>query len=592
MATHGARRRTPGLLGYLLVVSVLAGCTSHADRVVDVDPAHAKSVTLAGTTVSLPQGSVAGPGRLTIRTADNPAPGLIDPAGLFTDVTLDGTTLVGSARIDLPLDPGDGTPVAVYRSADDTWGLPDSTLSDDGRSMAVTTPHFTLFGTIRVKADAIMQSAVDFVKRHVTGRAQAPQPTCADEATARAQGVAITSDSGDAVRWCLGMAGGKRVLQAVNNRNFPVIVTYPAVWSRSDVAGSGPSLESFGRWLDTQVPPPRGSADVVIAGGESVALTLSNPAVGGSVSVDMSSAGFLMGIADSGIDALLAVVGGDIRLKAKSGTAVASDVLRQHNIEGLTCITKEASKLGDLRGKSTTTDFADVAKFAVTCGAEIFVIWLEDQHVKGPALVLAKAAATVVSAVTLAGALLTSLTSGLREAWDTAFGEATYRIKVQVTRDLTATDLLNAPVPGMCRHSAGRLSNGSLPGLGATEGFEYISAGQPAPFSSEPTLKPLLADLTADGRTDALTSANCSAGGVSWPNVLLLYSAGPTLLGSLDLSTVYSAEHAEVSSISAQGGDALVSWKTYDGCCFDPRSWTGTVHWDGHQLRMIGAHQT
>lgn len=216
---------------------------------------------------------------------------------------------------------------------------------------------------------------------------------------------------------------------------------------------------------------------------------------------------------------------------------------------------------------------------------------MEDQHVGGPAIVLAKAAALAVAVVTIGGDLLTSLTSGLRQLWNTAFGEARYRIGVQVVRDLTVTDLLSAPVPPMCTHPAGRLRNG-LPGLGPTQGFEYIAAGQPDPYSGIINDKPVFTDVTGDGRQDAVTVAHCSAGGVGWPNVLLLYGSGPTLLGGLDLGDVYAAEHAEVGSLAVQGHDVVVTWQTYEGCCFDMRTWTGTLRWDGQQLRMTGAHQS
>ncbi len=78
----------------------------------------------------------------------------------------------------------------------------------------------------------------------------------------------------------------------------------------------------------------------------------------------------------------------------------------------------------------------------------------------------------------------------------------------------------------------------------------------------------------------------CSAGGVSWPELILVYSTGPKLLGYTDLGDITPTEHSDVESMSANSGDLRVAWNSYEGCCFNQVRHTGHVHWDGTRLVM------
>ena len=148
-------------------------------------------------------------------------------------------------------------------------------------------------------------------------------------------------------------------------------------------------------------------------------------------------------------------------------------------------------------------------------------------------------------------------------------------------------DLLTAPVPALCRHAAGRLHDGALPIADPGAGYGRLAFG-------EPGLGPVLTDLTGDGDRDAAVVFRCSAGGVAWPDTVLFYGPGATLLGAADLSTVTNdvdVEHATVSSIAADGTDVAVRWTTTRGCCFNPRSWSARLHWDGRAVRILGAQR-
>lgn len=156
------------------------------------------------------------------------------------------------------------------------------------------------------------------------------------------------------------------------------------------------------------------------------------------------------------------------------------------------------------------------------------------------------------------------------------------------TRAVQAHDLLTAPVPELCQHPSGRLRDGQLPGLGPSDGYEFISAGGPTPFGTT-GVAPVLADLTGDGEGDAAAVASCSAGGVSWPDTVLFYGPGTRLLGAADIHSVHPVEHADVQTMSLEGKDIRITWATYEGCCFNRISWTARLHWDGKEVKILDA---
>jgi len=101
---------------------------------------------------------------------------------------------------------------------------------------------------------------------------------------------------------------------------------------------------------------------------------------------------------------------------------------------------------------------------------------------------------------------------------------------------------------------------------------------------------PVLTDITGDGRRDAVVVMDCNAGGVGWPQWLLLYGPGPKLLGAIDMGKqAPSAEHASVSRLRVIGRTIAVDWSTYEGAGFGTRLWHGTASWSGGAWRLTGA---
>lgn len=146
---------------------------------------------------------------------------------------------------------------------------------------------------------------------------------------------------------------------------------------------------------------------------------------------------------------------------------------------------------------------------------------------------------------------------------------------------VSLADLLKAPVPPLCQHAAGHLENGVFKGLDPSQGFEFLSApsvdpGEGLALGDEATA-PVFADLNHDGETDGAAIISCSAGGVSWPDNLLIYGPGPQLIGSADL-TRDKTEHADVKSLQWTDNQLKVDWVSYNGCCFFATHRSATVN--------------
>ena len=108
-----------------------------------------------------------------------------------------------------------------------------------------------------------------------------------------------------------------------------------------------------------------------------------------------------------------------------------------------------------------------------------------------------------------------------------------------------------------------------------------------APGDGEAGLTDLAAfgDITGDDVPEAAVVAYCNAGGVAWPEYVLVYSSGPTLLGSVNLADLTTfPERATVSTISYAGGCfdiAGSSTRRGDPGCCGTLDVTASVVFDG-----------
>ncbi len=147
-------------------------------------------------------------------------------------------------------------------------------------------------------------------------------------------------------------------------------------------------------------------------------------------------------------------------------------------------------------------------------------------------------------------------------------------------KPVTLTDLMSAPVPGLCEHDAGNLVNGQLPPQDSHHGYVAIAHKS----ATDDSLQVAFGDLTGDGADDGALVTACTAGGVGWPATVQLYSAGPTRLGGIDLGDVTHGGREFVTGLSISNGAVHVSWLTQGpgepACC-------GTVKMSG-DIRVNG----
>lgn len=135
-----------------------------------------------------------------------------------------------------------------------------------------------------------------------------------------------------------------------------------------------------------------------------------------------------------------------------------------------------------------------------------------------------------------------------------------------VTPPLTAEQMRSAPVPSVCGQPAGRLSDGTLGTPGAGKGGVSI-----ATYGAD--AKPaFLALQGTDGTPYAALVVDCDQGGVAWPPHVIFYSAGPTVLGEVDVAKVVGNGRQVVEALApATNGVRLSLSNTYgsdeDGCC-------------------------
>lgn len=98
-----------------------------------------------------------------------------------------------------------------------------------GRQAVADTPHFSLFTTLKVDIAKLLSAAKDLLDETTAGvLANAKPPTCQREADARTNGWGVGWNGPDTLKWCFGLdSAGRHLLTVVNNRRYPLDVSYP-----------------------------------------------------------------------------------------------------------------------------------------------------------------------------------------------------------------------------------------------------------------------------------------------------------------------------------------------------------------------------
>lgn len=133
--------------------------------------------------------------------------------------------------------------------------------------------------------------------------------------------------------------------------------------------------------------------------------------------------------------------------------------------------------------------------------------------------------------------------------------------------------LRNAPIPASCGHAATTLD-------GYSKNFGTYSG-----FASLLTKKARFGHLKGVKGKVAAVPLVCSAGGVSWPEMVLLYRSHKRLIGYVDLRKLSTAqEHEDVQSLRFHQGKIHVRWRGYEGAGFTFTTYRGTIGWKkGHR---------
>jgi pimeloyl-ACP methyl ester carboxylesterase len=139
----------------------------------------------------------------------------------------------------------------------------------------------------------------------------------------------------------------------------------------------------------------------------------------------------------------------------------------------------------------------------------------------------------------------------------------------QIRRNVTTATLKTAEVPAYCDMPQQRLVGGKT--------TKRNPDTSPYAQGSLLTDKAAYTDLANLGYKQALVPYLCGAGGVSWPQVLLLIGEGGTMLAAYELGDIGQAEHADVSKLGIDGDHATAVWTSYEGAGFDIVDHTSTV---------------
>lgn len=154
-----------------------------------------------------------------------------------------------------------------------------------------------------------------------------------------------------------------------------------------------------------------------------------------------------------------------------------------------------------------------------------------------------------------------------------------------VAAPITAGQMLTAPVPRLCKHPAGTLTNGELRAKDPHDGGSRIALYPNAAWQR----LSFRAWAGEDGAPYAALVMDCDRGGVAWPPHVVFYRSGPQVLGEIDVSSVVGNGRQGVAALApVPGGVRLSLANTYqkdeDGCC-------GTLDvvadftWDGSRAR-------
>jgi hypothetical protein len=444
------------------------------------------------------------------------------------------------------------------------------------------------------------QGAWDAVADWMTGRTD--PPPCGDAPPwARVQTSELSS-----VHVCLQANpaddGTERAeLFVKSNRNTAQLITLPAgadyVWVENQPDWMrGPLVEGFNVG---NADPVDGDTHVVLLGGQSMSVGFRQPEV--STSVDMLAYRTWPMVI---INPVLGLLGGIEGNRAEAMMLAVQACV--HDVAGI-----EIARL-DIWPAAYDSRLDFVGSMA-KCAFELaqhpdIAIAGFDEMLRGAGLsaadrnrVLARLRTGLDQVEATAGRLAKALIVGAvtTNAWDNAFdtladGRITVAFTGRRTPPLSAESLLSAPVPSLCDHPAGTLVDGRLPGIPETAGGVWLyRIGWTPDDGATASQLGALGDVTGDGQDDAVVTLGCYQGGVSWPDTVHVYTAGPAHQAELRLADLIDTgwEHREsvLSVAVSDDGTFTLEWITHapgDAMCCGSLTMRGTFTVDGDQVKV------
>lgn len=369
--------------------------------------------------VSIPAAAEAGHGTLSVTATDGP------DGRKGWHLGLDGAKLTGTATIRFKnaVDPGQPAPLVGFNENPGDPVRYDVQSEVDGSDIVVKTTHFSNWFTDRW--DWLMNWAKDQVKQVFTGTA-GEDPKCDKESEARANGLTVTSDSGDNVKWCLGKAAdGSTVLKLNNSRSYGVSVeTTRGLTLARRGANIGDTFQKVVAKVST-VPSKKGNKVDILGPGETVEYKV-DPADGDlGVEVNPSPPAYLATALWFGFQTIT-MVWGKI---GKVDSSHIADVM-----DAVDCTSSfQTMSTAQVTSASAAADYLSTAiKAVMPCAGIVF-----KELAKGVFLdVVAVSIASVFS--WLVGGIETAV-NGIRASIDTAMALNGYRVLIRSQVDTTYT---------------------------------------------------------------------------------------------------------------------------------------------------------
>ncbi len=148
--------------------------------------------------------------------------------------------------------------------------------------------------------------------------------------------------------------------------------------------------------------------------------------------------------------------------------------------------------------------------------------------------------------------------------------------------------LSTAEVPSLCGHPAGRLVDGSLPGLPPDMGHVALLSPR-SPDKTEAIIA--TGDLTGDARPDTAAVFSCNQGGVSWPHWVVLHDERLRVLGAVDLGALTTSGRGVVTRLAIDDQRVTMDWSTHEGAGACERTWTASIRVAGGEAGVEGQEQ-